>query len=170
MFWSLKRSMTLPSSKASGGPTFTLLGGSERTFGNIKRRVPRVMPAIAAVNAVQASPNQVPNMAVNAPLMTMKPRRYGPAVLAAGAAGLAGIGGLGGGGGAGLAGAAAAGTDVAAAAPSGVFAGSDILCSVPLASEFRGMYRVLRPRRGVVNRPSRQLCDFRKKSAGSQFE
>src|SRR5262245_58620458 len=128
--------MTLPSSKASGGPTFTLLGGSESTLGNMKRSVPSVIPAIAAVNAVQAKPNQVPNIAVNAPVITMKPRRDGPAVFVpAGAAGLVGIGGLGGGGGgAGLAGVTVAGAGVAAAAPSGVFAGSDIRCSVPLAS------------------------------------
>src|SRR5688572_15958737 len=94
MFWSLNRSLTLPSSKFSGNPTFTLLGGSERTLGNMNRSVPNVMPAIAAAKAYHATANQE-----NSP---MNDRRDGSDLAAAG---LAGIGGFGGGGAAGVAGA-----------------------------------------------------------------
>src|SRR5438128_37908 len=85
MFWSLKRSVTLPSSKLAGSPTLTLLGGSERTLGNMNRSVPKTIPAMASENAVQARPSQV---------MKNNVRRDGPAF---GGTGLAGIGGLGGG-------------------------------------------------------------------------
>src|SRR5436309_219383 len=57
MFWSLKRSTTLPSSKLSGKPILTRLDGSVRTLGIMKRRVYSVQPPRAAAIVVQARAN-----------------------------------------------------------------------------------------------------------------
>src|SRR5262245_116656 len=85
MFWSLKRSVTLPSSKPSGKPTLTRLGGSVSTLGKRKRRVPRDIRAIEALKVAQARPNGDRNS------LARKFRRSG--LLAAGlAAGLAAAG------------------------------------------------------------------------------
>src|SRR4051794_17526651 len=89
MLRSLNLSVTLPSSKSLAGPTRTLLGGSDRTFGYRNRVDPSVHAAMVPQNAAQAMANgEVTNR-------TMKFRRSSP-FLAGGAAGLAGIGGLGG--------------------------------------------------------------------------
>src|SRR4051794_29269823 len=80
MFWSLNFSTTLPSSYPSGKPTFTRLGGSARTLGNRKRRVPSVIRPRAAPIVVQARANHEPTRAVR------KLRRSSPFF----AAGLAG--------------------------------------------------------------------------------
>src|SRR5262249_61997669 len=90
----LKRSSTLPSSYWSGEPARKVLGGSDRTLGNRKRTVPRVMAAIDPVKVHQARPIQVPKRVISSP------RRVGlPLAEAAGLAGAAGLGGAGGGGG-----------------------------------------------------------------------
>src|SRR3954447_24652658 len=88
--WSLKRSTTLPSSYWSGKPTVNLLGGSDRTLGNRKRTVPRIMPTIDSVSATQAMLIQ----------LNRKKRRSLPLAVGglAGGAGLGGSGGLGAGG------------------------------------------------------------------------
>src|SRR5262249_24209232 len=106
-FWSLKRSTTLPSSYWSGKPALTLLGGSDSTLGNKKRIVPRTMPSMETVKAVQAIAIQLPTMA------NRKKRR----VLTGLAGALGGAVGLGVG--AGLGGAATAGVATAPAAPAG---------------------------------------------------
>src|SRR6516162_2825699 len=90
MFWSLKRSTTLPSSNWSGKPTLTRLGGSESTLGNRKRTVPSVMASSAAVIVVQPTANQLPTRT------SRKKRRVLPAGLAGAlAAGAAGFGAAG---------------------------------------------------------------------------
>src|SRR5215510_14192301 len=99
MLRSLKLSVTLPSSKLRGSPTFTLLGGSERTFGQRKRALPSVQPAIVAVKAAQAIVNGEVSQ------RTRKFRRSSP-FLGGAAAGLAGIGGFGAAGGGAVAAAA----------------------------------------------------------------
>src|SRR4051812_37876408 len=112
MFRSLNASLTLPSSKLLGGPTRTLLGGSESTFGYMKRVVPPSQAAMVAINAAQATAN---GEGMN---LTTKVRRASP-FFGGAAAGWAGMGGL--------AGAAAAGgaADGAAGCGAGV-AGSAI--------------------------------------------
>src|SRR5881409_3554097 len=102
MLRSLKLSVTLPSSKFRGSPTFTLLGGSDSTFGNRKRALPRVQAAIVPMKATQAMAHGEVSQ------RTRKLRRSSP-FLGGAAAGLAGIAGLGG----------AAGVAVAAAAGCG---------------------------------------------------
>src|SRR5262245_35381239 len=84
---SLKRSLTLPSSKTLGSPTLNLLGGSESTLGKRKRTVPRSMPMMEAVMVAMPMANQL-----------MKKRRL-VSVLAVGfgGAGGAGLGGSAGG-------------------------------------------------------------------------
>src|SRR5262245_29599438 len=89
MLRSLKLSVTLPSSKLRGSPTFTLLGGSESTFGKRKRALPRVQPAIVAVKAAQAITNGFVTQ------RTRKFRRSSP-FLGSAAAGFPGIAGFGG--------------------------------------------------------------------------
>src|SRR6266851_762677 len=89
MFLSLKRSSTLPSSNASGKPTFTFDGGSERTLGKRNRTVPKVRTPVEAVSIVQARPIQEKRK---------NPRRLTPffgGALAAGAAGFGGVAGAG---------------------------------------------------------------------------
>src|SRR5262249_13961302 len=87
----LKRSSTLPSSYWSGEPARKVLGGSDRTLGNRKRTVPRVMAAIDPVKVHQARPIQGPKRVISSP------RRVGlPLAEAAGLAGAAGLGGAGG--------------------------------------------------------------------------
>src|SRR3954447_8004467 len=107
MLRSLNLSVTLPSSKSVGGPTRTLLGGSDRTFGYRNRVEPRTHPAIVAVKAAQAMANG------EVKKRTMKFRRSSP-FLGGAAAGLAGMAGLGG---------AAAGTGGAADGAAGCGAG-----------------------------------------------
>src|SRR5207245_2799021 len=93
--WSLKRSTTFSGSNWLGGPTLNLLGGSESTFGNRKRTVPSSMPIMDAEKAVQAMPNQDPNIAAS-----MTTRNVRRACVFAGAFGGAGLGGTAGFGGA----------------------------------------------------------------------
>src|SRR6516162_5758445 len=83
MFLSLKRSSTLPSSNASGNPTFTFDGGSERTLGNRNRTVPSVRTAVEAVSSAQATPIHV----------SRKKRRSAPFFAGGLATGAAGLGG-----------------------------------------------------------------------------
>src|SRR5262249_33758962 len=54
-FWSLKRSVTLSSSKLSGKPALNFDGGSASTLGMRKRRVPSVMASMAPVKVTQPS-------------------------------------------------------------------------------------------------------------------
>src|SRR6516165_229250 len=90
-----------------------VVGGSERTFGNMNRSVPSVMPIMAAVKAAHAIANHELNIAAR------KNRRSGPfAAALAGAAGLTGAAGLGAGG--------AADTAVDAAVGGGAEAGMPV--------------------------------------------
>src|SRR6267142_2016901 len=99
MLRSLKLSVTLPSSKFRGSPTFTLLGGSDKTFGNRKRALPSVQATMVPMKATQATANgEVSHCA-------RKFRRSSP-FLGGGAAGFAGIAGFGGAGGVAVAAAA----------------------------------------------------------------
>src|SRR5262245_21533801 len=87
MFWSLKRSITLPSSYPSGSPTFTRLGGSVRTLGIMKRKVASVISVIEPTNVVHANANQLPRKNM------MMPRRSSSGFLAGGFGAAAGFGG-----------------------------------------------------------------------------
>src|SRR5438128_453309 len=102
MLRSLKLSVTLPSSKLRGSPTFTLLGGSDSTFGNRKRALPSVQAAMVPTKATQAIANGEVSQ------RTRKLRRSSP-FFGGAVAGLAGIGGLAGAGVAVAVGAAAGG-------------------------------------------------------------
>src|ERR1700687_3049418 len=84
MFLSLKLSTTLPSSNASGKPTFTFDGGSESTLGNRKRTVTSVSTPVEAVRMAQARPIQEKK--------ERNPRRSAPFFGGAFAAGAAGLG------------------------------------------------------------------------------
>src|SRR5262245_24553376 len=75
---SLKRWSTVPVWKSEGNPALNCCGGSNRTFGNMKRVVATAPAAQAAANAVQATPS-----------VDRNPRRVMSAGAAAGAAGFA---------------------------------------------------------------------------------
>src|SRR3954447_2249861 len=108
MFWSLNFSTTLPSSYDSGRPTFTLLDGSDRTLGIMKRSVPSVHRPRAPPIVVHAKANHEPKK------YDRKPRRSSP--FFGGAAAGRGAAAAGFGGGAAAAGAAAAPVVVCVAA------------------------------------------------------
>src|SRR5262245_43992003 len=132
MLRSLNASTTLPSSKLPGSPTLTLFGGSERTFGNRKRALPSVQPAMVAENAAQATANG------DVIQRTRKFRRSSPFL--AGVAGLAGIGGLAAAGAPGLAAAAGLAGDGGGAGVG--FGSSDIMSEPSRAAPNRGAAQV----------------------------
>src|SRR5439155_8859835 len=119
---SLNVSVTLPSSKSAGGPTLTLLGGSDRTFGIMNRVVPSNWATMAPQNEVQAT-------AIGDVMKRTKKFRRSSPFLGAGA-GLAGIDGFA------TAGAAADG--VAAGAGAAGFAGSTIASYLSRSVAHRG--------------------------------
>src|SRR6187401_2690409 len=90
---SLKRSSTLPSSKPLASPALKLLGGSERTLGNMKRTVPSVRASMERVNVVHAVAIHEPKNIVKmpSPELARKFRRVG--LSGAFAAGFGGGGG-----------------------------------------------------------------------------
>src|SRR5262245_30303550 len=131
MFWSLYFSTTLPSSYPSGKPTLTLLGGSARTLGKRKRKVPSVHRPNAPAMVVQAKANQLPAKKAR------KPRRSSTFGLAAGlGAAAAGFG------------AAAAGLGAAAAGVAGLGA------VTPSAGLFEGAGSDMAPKLQERSNPS----------------